>query len=92
MRGAALTSREGTHPRNLTFSTACAIMVNRFLIAAMNRLSPLIVRRVGRWAAALPCEEPAPFAGTDAARWFDDLKLFATGWIAGLIIFGTFLG
>ena len=91
MRGAALTSREGTRPRNLTFSTACAIMVNRFLIVGMNRLSPLIVRRAGRWAAALPYEQQTPFAGADAARWFDDLKLFATGWIAGLIVFGTFL-
>jgi hypothetical protein len=91
MRGAALTSREGTSSRNLTFSTACAIMVNRLLIGAMNRLSPLIVRRAGRWAAALPYEESEHFAGTDAARAFDDLKLFATGWIAGLIVFGTFL-
>ena len=91
MRGAALTSREGTEPRNLTLPEACAIMVNRFLIGAMNRLSPLIVRRAGRWAEALAYEEPEPFAGTDAARAFDDLRLFATGWIAGLIVFGTFL-
>jgi hypothetical protein len=91
MLGPALTSREGTNSRNLTFAHACAIMVNPLLIGAMNRLSPLIVRRAGRWAAALPHEQPAPFAGTDAARWFDDLKLFATGWIAGLIVFGTFL-
>jgi hypothetical protein len=91
MRRAQMTSRAGTKPRNLTFTAACAIMVNQFLIARMNRLAPLIVRRAGRWAAALPYEEPAPFAGTDAARWFDDLKLFATGWVAGLIVFGTFL-
>lgn len=87
----AVTSRAGTPGRNLTLPEACAIMVNRLLIAAMNRLSPLIVRRTGRWAVAVPHEEAEPFAGTDAARWFDDLKLFATGWIAGLIIFGTFL-
>lgn len=66
-------------------------MVNPLLIAAMNRLSPLIVRRAGRWAVTAPYEQTEPFAGTDAARWFDDLKLFATGWIAGLIVFGTFL-
>lgn len=86
-----MTSRAGTEARNLTLSDACAIMVNPLLIAAMNRLSPLIVRRAGRWAVAARYEESEPFAGTDAARWFDDLKLFATGWIAGLIVFGTFL-
>ena len=67
-------------------------MVNHFLMAAMSRLSPLIVRRTGPWAAALPIEEAEPFAGTDAAAWLEDLKLFATGWIGGLVFFGTFLG
>ncbi|HKR24929.1 MAG TPA: hypothetical protein VJS15_06685 [Allosphingosinicella sp.] len=66
-------------------------MVNQLLMTAMSRLSPLIVRRVGPRAAALPIEHEAPFAGTDAAAWLDDLKLFATGWIAGLIFFGTLL-
>lgn len=66
-------------------------MVNRLLIAVMNRLSPLIVRRTGRWAAALPQEQAMPFAGADPVRWLEDLKLFATGWIGGLIVFGTFL-
>jgi hypothetical protein len=66
-------------------------MVNRLLIAVMNRLAPLIVRRTGRWAVALPQAQPMPFAGADPARWLDDLKLFATGWIGGLIVFGTFL-
>lgn len=57
----------------------------------MNRLSPLISRRAGPSAAALPyCPAPA-FAGTDAAAWLDDLKLFVTGWIGGLIFFGTLL-
>jgi hypothetical protein len=65
-------------------------MVNRLLIVVMNRLSPLITRRTGRWAAAIPYDEYVPFAGTDAAAWFEDLKLFATGWIGGLIFFGTF--
>jgi hypothetical protein len=58
----------------------------------MNRLSPLITRRTGPWAAAIPYDEYVPFAGTDAAAWLEDLKLFATGWIGGLIFFGTFLG
>ena len=66
-------------------------MVNHFLMAAMSRLSPLIVRRTGPWAAALPMGEAEPFAGADAAAWLDDLKLFATGWIGGLVFFGTFL-
>lgn len=66
-------------------------MVNHFLMAAMSRLSPLIVRRVGPWARALPVEAAAPFAGTDAGAWLEDLKLFATGWIGGLVFFGTFL-
>ncbi len=66
-------------------------MVNHILIIAMNRLSPLIVRRVGPRAAALPAEPDSPFAGTDAAAWLDDVKLFATGWVGGLVFFGTLL-
>jgi hypothetical protein len=60
-------------------------------MAAMNRLSPLITRRAGPLAAARPREEAAPFAGTDAAAWLEDLKLFTTGWIGGLVFFGTLL-
>ncbi len=75
---------------NLTFADACVNVVNQFLIFAMNRLSPLITRRTGPWAAAIPYDEYGPFAGTDAAAWLEDLKLFATGWIGGLIFFGTF--
>ena len=65
----------------------------------MNRLSPLIVRRsgqlrlppwpIGRGAAAA---SPLMFAGAEPAVWLDDLKLFATGWIGGLVFFGTLLG
>lgn len=57
----------------------------------MNRLSPLIVRRVGPMAAA-SADARMPFAGIDAATWLDDLRLFATAWIGGLIFFGTLLG
>jgi hypothetical protein len=60
-------------------------------MAAMNRLAPLITRRAGPWAAALPMAEAEPFAGTDAAAWLEDLKLFATGWLGGLVFFGTLL-
>lgn len=58
----------------------------------MNRLSPLIVRRVGPLAATARWPQPEPFAGAEPAKWLDDLKLFATGWVGGLIFFGTLLG
>lgn len=61
-------------------------------MTAMSRLSPLIVRRVGPWAAVPPYEEAEPFAGADAAGWLEDLKLFATGWLGGLVFFGTLIG
>ena len=77
-------------------------------MTGMNRLSPLIVRRVGPFlpetgrgtmrsmgvesAAAFRLLEPEPFAGAQPAQWLDDLKLFATGWVGGLIFFGTLLG
>jgi len=67
-------------------------MVNGFLIAAVNRLSPLIIRRTGPRAAAMPAAAAEPFAGTDPAAWLEDLKLFATGWIGGLVFFGTLIG
>jgi len=57
----------------------------------MSRLSPLIARRVGPLARALPIEEAAPFAGVEASVWIEDLRLFATGWIGGLVFFGTLL-
>lgn len=39
----------------------------------------------------MPSEGGEPFAGTNAAAWLDDIRLFATGWIGGLVFFGTFL-
>ncbi len=63
----------------------------------MNRLSPLIVRRVGPMATASSVaaghrqeqrEEQEQAAGT----LLEDAKLFLTGWLGGLIFFGTFLG
>jgi len=66
-------------------------MVNYFLMAAMNRLTPLITRHTGPWAAALPMDEHAPFEGADPAAWLQDLKLFATGWLGGLVFFGTLI-
>jgi len=59
----------------------------------MNRLSPLIVRRVGPLAAAAarpagrvefrPFGDPPPSA--------DEVRLFATSFLAGLVFFGTYL-
>jgi hypothetical protein len=65
------------------------MMVNPLLIAIMNRLSPLIVRRSGHQARSLAAYPARPFEGVEAAAWLDDLKLFATGWIGGLVFFGT---
>lgn len=65
-------------------------MVNHLLIAAMNRLSPLITRKVGRHALVVPWPAPAGFDDLPVAQWLGDLKLFATGWIGGLVVFGTF--
>ena len=56
----------------------------------MNRLSPLIARNYrkphlrarGRWENLPEEVVQDPLA---------DLKLFATGWLAGLIFFGTFI-
>ena len=64
-------------------------------MAGMNRLSPLISRRVGRTAAAAApmqrswFDEQVEADGGD--RMFEDLKLFATGWAGGLIFFGTLI-
>lgn len=58
----------------------------------MSRLTPLIVRRVGPLAAVAPVDESEPFAGVDAAIWLEDIRMFATAWIGGLIFFGTLLG
>ena len=62
-------------------------------MTGMNRLSPLIVRRAGPMAAALPLSSPRPFQGAaEPGGWLDDLRLFATGWVGGLIFFGTLIG
>lgn len=73
-------------------AAACNQVVNGILITGMNRLSPMIVRRAGPRAAAVPLRRPEPVTIETAAAWLDDLKLFATGWVGGLIFFGTLLG
>ncbi len=60
-------------------------------MAGMNRLSPLIARRVGPMAAAGSFDRPEPSESVDAGRWLDDLRQFAVGWLGGLVFFGTFI-
>lgn len=58
----------------------------------MNRLTPLVSRR-DRRRASFPSARvaAAPIELETAARWLEDAKLFAGGWVAGLIIFGTLI-
>lgn len=53
----------------------------------MNRLSPLIARTVGAYAPS-PVYD-APGAYIERRDPLEDLKLFATGWVGGLVFFGT---
>ncbi len=64
-------------------------MVNKFLMSGMNRLSPLIARRTGPWGPALAFDAPA--SDGPAPAWLDDVKLFATAWLGGVVFFGTLL-
>ena len=57
----------------------------------MSRLSPTIVRRLDPPSLAGPLEQRRPLDGARSGAWLEDLKLFATGWIGGLIFFGTLL-
>ena len=55
----------------------------------MHRLSPLIVRQVrnpGRPFADWPGLVEAP-----KSKLSDDVQLFLTAWLGGLVFFGTFL-
>lgn len=56
----------------------------------MNRLSPLIVRRTGSFAPVIEWPEPV-LPMEQASRLFDDIRLFALGWMGGLVFFGTLL-
>jgi hypothetical protein len=58
----------------------------------MNRLTPLVSRR-NRQRAAFPAAAamPVPQGELEAAGWLEDAKLFAGGWVAGLIVFGTLI-
>ena len=55
----------------------------------MNRLAPLISRRTRRTASFAAAAAPPRFEVEETARWVEDAKLFAAGWVSGLVIFGT---
>lgn len=55
----------------------------------MNRLSPLITRSSGRYAP-MPSWTPSS-ASEPSSDFNEDLKLFAMGWLGGLVFFGTLL-
>jgi hypothetical protein len=77
-------------------------------MTGMNRLSPLIARRaepflpgsgrggmlgtVERSASTAPLTTGSSVSAGGQGRRLDDLRLFATGWIGGLIFFGTLIG
>ena len=56
----------------------------------MNRLAPLIVRRPPAATLARPIAWDRDTL-EQASDILDDLRLFATGWLGGLVFFGTFL-
>jgi hypothetical protein len=66
-------------------------MVNQFLIWRMSRLSPLITRRAGPRAVAMAMPRAEALTEVEAAAWMADLRLFFTGWLGGLVFFGTLL-
>ena len=61
----------------------------------MNRLAPLISRPpepVRAWAGRAPSPPRAPRAAVNVpAPWTDDLRLFATAWLGGVVFFGTLI-
>jgi malic enzyme len=57
----------------------------------MNRLAPLISRRTRQPACFAIAAPRASVEVEQAARWVEDVKLFAAGWVSGLVIFGTLI-
>jgi len=59
----------------------------------MNRLDPLIRRRQrSRASFAIAVAAVRPTDLELPASWLQDAKLFAGGWVAGLVLFGTLFG
>lgn len=56
----------------------------------MNRFSPLIARQV-RIPARPFAEWHVPAAEAPKSGLPDDVRLFLTGWLGGLVFFGTLL-
>lgn len=58
----------------------------------MNRMVPLVRRRT-RNPGSFPVAVARPMPVIEqAASGLEDAKLFAAGWVAGLVIFGTLFG
>lgn len=55
----------------------------------MNRMTPLITRRPRTFAQFPAAAARAPVPLEEAAGWLEDARLFAAGWISGLVVFGT---
>lgn len=58
----------------------------------MNRLTPLVRRRIrnpGSFPVAVAALVPLPLE--QPTQWLADAKLFAIGWVAGLVFFGTLI-
>lgn len=55
-------------------------------------MTPL-VRRRARNAGSFPLAAARPAVTLDeAAGWVEDAKLFAAGWVGGLVVVGTLFG
>lgn len=59
----------------------------------MNRLTPLIHRptRTAATALAFPAAARHPVGEEDRPRRMSDARLFFSSYLAGIVIFGTFL-
>ncbi len=55
----------------------------------MHRLSPLIVRQIRR--PGRPVAEWGADGEAETSELIEDVKLFAIGWLGGLVFFGTLL-
>jgi hypothetical protein len=59
----------------------------------MNRMNSLVARRPRR-RASFPAAATMSVTQAElesAARWLEDAKLFAAGWVGGLVVFGTLI-
>lgn len=57
----------------------------------MNRLAPTIRRRTRTEAAFVFPPGVVQFDLDVEATWVKDAKLFVTGWVTGLVFFGTLI-